>query len=45
MLDIMQQHPGSTVAGLLGGDGGFTYAPTTLEEQEPVADEYAEFTV
>ena len=45
VLDIMQQHPGSTVAGLLGGEAGFTYAPTTLEEQEPVEEEYAEFTV
>ena len=45
VLDILQQHPESTVAGLLGGDSGFTYAATALEEQETVEDEYAEFTV
>ncbi len=44
VLDIMQQSPGKTVAELLGSDA-FTYAPTSLEEQEPVEDEYAEFTV
>ena len=44
VLDIMQQSPGKTVAELLGSDA-FTYAQTSLEEQEPVEDEYAEFTV
>ena len=38
VLDILQQHPESTVAGLLGGDSGFTYAATALEEQETVED-------
>ncbi|MCQ2416232.1 MAG: ATP-binding protein [Oscillospiraceae bacterium] len=45
VLDIMQQHPTSTVDGLLSGDSGFSYAPTQLEAQETVAEEYAEFTV
>ena len=45
VLDIMQQHPGSTAESLLGGGEGFTFAPTALEDQEPVEDEYAEFTV
>ena len=44
VLDIMQQSPGKTVAELLGSDS-FAYAQTALEEQEPVEDEYAEFTV
>ena len=45
VLDIMQQHPGSTAESLLGGGEGFTFAPTALEDQETVEDEYAEFTV
>jgi hypothetical protein len=45
VLDILQQHPETTVVGLLGGEAGFSFAPTALEAQETVEDEYAEFTV
>ena len=44
VLDLMQQNPNQTVPELLQS-GGFTFAPTVLESQEPVEDEFAEFTV
>ena len=44
VLDLMQQNPNQTVPELLQS-GGFTFAPTVLESQEPVGDEFAEFTV
>ena len=44
VLDLMQQNPNQTVPELLQS-GGFTFAPTVLESQEPVEDELAEFTV
>lgn len=44
VLDLMQQNPDQTVESLLAS-GGFVFAPTVLEEQEPVDDEFVEFTV
>ena len=44
VLDLMQQHPEQNLAALIGSDS-FTFTPTTLEEQEPVDDEFTEFTV
>ena len=44
VLDILQQNPDSTVAGILGSQE-FSFAETSLAEQETVAAPYAEFTI